>query len=582
MRRVLGGIVLLALGGAPALRAQLPSLPSGPPIRFSGEVGSLAELYRRSGAPGRRPGETGRVFLNADAVLFGSVTVGVNLIASTEDGTSLGYGGIPGRQSISQLGLHPRWSWGRAHLGAFSESYSPFTYNGVQVRGAGFDIQPGLLHVAAFGGHAASAVYGGASTGAYKRTITGGRLGLGRQAFGRPSTFVEVTAVRVWDDPNSLPAVDTTLPPNAPTPGVPTVINPYAVTPQENLVAALSGGLAFLRGALVWRGELASAVHTRDVRASELAPSVADVPGVVRGLITPRVGTHADHAISSELQLRRIRLPARGSETPGTLTASLAYRYVGAGYTALAVASQMSDVEALEARASVRFSRWSAQLQAGRQHDNLIGQKLATTTRSRLAGALSIRMSPVWSMNFRSNLLTMGNNSTDSLAFMGYSTVSFGMGHSFALGPRSRVQSVSLDYNYQTAGDANPRRGSAAFEAQSATARLAIRVSPDVQLSPNVGLTRSASDTLAPVTRTTYGVNVAWRLWHGRLTTSGAVGRSRYSRTGMWTVSLASTLHLTAQDDLVLGVQLNRYRDTATPLNAFDEQTVNLRWARRL
>lgn len=574
--------LILAAVAATPLTAQVPSLPpaGAPPIRFSGELGSFGEVYRRAGTPGRRPGETGRVYLNGNAVLFGSVMVGVDLLATTEDGTSLGYGATTGRQNISQLGLHPQWGWGRAHLGSFSDAYTPLTYNGVQLTGAAFDVDPGRVRVGAFGGRAAGAVPGGATTGSFRRTVAGGRVGIGRQTPGRPSTFFDVVLVRAWDDPNSL-SVDTTLPPNAPTTGAPATVNPYAVTPEDNLVVAGVGGLTFLQGRLAWRGELATAVHTRDRRATALDDDQVDVPGLLRGLVTPRVGTHLDYAYSSELQLRVRHLPGATPSSPRTLIASLGYRHIGPGYTSLGVASLGNDLRALDARASVRFGRWSAQLQTGRQSDNLIGQKLSTTTRYRAGGTLTLRATRAWTATLRASLLTMGNGSADTLQWMDYRAWSLGMGHTVSLGPRRRVESLSFDYNYQDAGDANPRRASTEFNAHTANARLTIRLGTALQLTPAVGFARSRSDTAPAVTRATYGAGVAWRLLGGRLTTTGSLGRSTYSRSNTWTGTFGSRFQLTSQDDLVLHVQFNRFRDVAASGTWFDEQTVNLRWARR-
>jgi len=424
-------LVVLTAAAAP-LAAQLPQLPAAgtPAIRFSGELSTFGELYRRAGAPGRRPGETGRVFLNANATLFGTVTVGVDLLASSEDGASLGgSNNLPGRQTISQLGLHPQWRWGRGHLGAFSDNYSPFTYSAVTLRGAAFDVQAGPVRIGALGGRAMSAVSGGAVNGTYRRTMAGGRIGVGRQETGVASSFVTLTMLRAWDDPGSLPPVDTTLPPNAPVPGGVSVVNPYAVTPEENVVASAAAGLSFLQGKLAWRGELAGAVHTRDVRASELDSSVADVPGALRGLMTPRVGTHGDYAFSSEIQLRRLPLPGATPRSPRSLTATFTYRYVGPGFSSLGVATLANDAQAFDGRASVRFARWSAQLQAGTQHDNLAGQKISTTTRFRLSTNFNLRVSRVWNASLRASVSTMANGRVDTLNWMGYNARSAGMSH---------------------------------------------------------------------------------------------------------------------------------------------------------
>src|SRR6266566_4066261 len=174
-------VVALTVVAAASLAGQVPSLPStgAPFLRFSGQLASYGELYDRSGTPGRRPGGTGRASFNGNLVLLGSVTVGIDLLATTEDGTSLGYGGLPGRQGISRFGLHPQWTWGRAHLGSYSDSYTPLTLSGVQLTGAAVDLNPGRVRFGAFGGRAASAVVGGATTGSYTRTMAGLRLGFG-------------------------------------------------------------------------------------------------------------------------------------------------------------------------------------------------------------------------------------------------------------------------------------------------------------------------------------------------------------------------------------------------------------------
>jgi hypothetical protein len=84
------------------------------------------------------------------------------------------------------------------------------------------------------------------------------------------------------------------------------------------------------------------------------------------------------------------------------------------------------------------------------------------------------------------------------------------------------------------------------------------------------------------LTRATYGLSATWNLWGGRLSASGSVGNSRYSRNNSLTSTFGSRLRVTPRDDLILNLQLNRYSDTAVPAQGFNEQILNLRWARRL
>lgn len=567
---------LVARGAA----AQLPLRGGGNgTVGWQGEVGSYVELYRRAGgATGPlRPGETGRVYLNSTMSIAG-MSVGLNLLATSEDGASAGYGGLPGRQNISQFGLHPVWRWGRAHLGAFSDNYTPLTWNGVQVTGAAFDLHPGWLRLGAFGGRARGAVSGGVTTGSYQRTTVGGRIGVGERGASRPGRYVDLIAVRAWDDPGSLAApLDTTLPPNAPVP-----INPFAVTPQDNLVVATTAGFTFLDQRLSWRGEVAGSIHTLDRRATPLATdAVRDYPGLLRDLFTPRVGTHADVAYSSELQLRVRDLPGATRASPRSLTATLGFRRIGPGYVSLGTASLPNDLVAVDLKTSVRFRRWNAQLHGARLTDNLLGQKLATTTRRQVSSSFAFAVSPRWNTSARMSSSTMANDAVDSLTHTDYTAWSVAVGQDVTFGPQRRIESVSVDYAYQRAGDADPRRSATGFRSHTADARLTIRTGPAVKLTPSLGIARTWSGPTPWTLRATYGLAAAWRALAGRWTTTGSAARSRYSSSNIFVMTVTSRYQVTDQDVLTLSGQRNRFRDVATPLNGYREYLFSLQWSRR-
>ena len=171
--------------------------------------------------------------------------------------------------------MTPQWGWGKAYLGSFSETWSPFTWGGVRVDGVGFDLTPGAMRFGMFTGSSRQPVFGGATSGSFARSIAGARIGAGRRTeFGTGERYVDVVVLRVRDDPSSLPAVPdsfsvpylpdslATEPDTALLPHVP--INPYSVTPQENAVVATAAAFSFLKGAVTWTGELAGSMHSRD------------------------------------------------------------------------------------------------------------------------------------------------------------------------------------------------------------------------------------------------------------------------------------------------------------------------------
>jgi len=93
-------------------------------VQLSGEIGTYGELYTISGKESRRPSGIGRLFFKPRLTLFNNITMDFNFLLSTE--------GSSARQQINQFDFNPRWGWGEAHLGDFSQTYSEFTLNGIK------------------------------------------------------------------------------------------------------------------------------------------------------------------------------------------------------------------------------------------------------------------------------------------------------------------------------------------------------------------------------------------------------------------------------------------------------------------
>ena len=582
---------MLAAGTAAA------QVPAGgvPRVQWQGEIGSYAEAYGISGREARRPSETGRIYLNSTAKLYGKLSVGVNLMLTSENGASAGFGGLPGRQRLNQFGVSPQWSWGRAHVGSFSEFYTPNTVSGIRITGAGFDVRPGRLHIGAFGGQSRQAAFGGLTSGSFDRRIAGGRVGVGRPvAGGRKGSYIDVMMVRTWDDPGSLPGpTDDEYAPflpdslaNQPDTALlpPIAVNPFAVTPQENVVVGVTGGLSLFGGKAYWRGEIDGSVHTRDRRASPLGESAVDerYTGFMKRLVTPRVGTHADHAYRTELELRFDRLPGATPRSPRSMTATIGYRYVGPGYVSLGSAFLPNDQAGIEARTMMRLGKVSLHLDGMRQHDNLIGQKLETTVRNRFGGMVMAQPAPRWSSTVRATRVGMTNEATVALRAVDYSAWVLGTSQTFMVGPRSRVRSVTGSFTVQRVGDENPAREASKLRSYGGDVRVMFGLAPRFTLTPTVGLVRSTVGTDAAESRATYGLAADWRSEGGRWSNNLALMQSQITRTDALTGRLTSRFRITQSDALVLTVRANTYRSLVDPEGNFDERTVSLQWARQL
>ncbi|HET9440757.1 MAG TPA: hypothetical protein VFO52_11325, partial [Longimicrobiales bacterium] len=454
------------------------------PVQFTGEIGSLGELYSVSGREQRRPSSTGRMYVRSRLELFKTVTVNFDLLYSTETGSGVTMGST-GRQSLNQIGIAPQWSWGRAYAGSFHDSYSPFTYDGVSLRGGGFNINPGLLRLGIFTGRAQSAVAGGATDGAYQRRMTGGKIGFGRRPQKGEAGFIDVVFVRTADDPSSLPAPGTSGTEDS---GI-QVGNPYAVTPEENVVIGAVTRVPLLQQRLVLSGEVAASIYSRDRRAPVLSDEALDeYSSLMRSFITPRASTYGDLAHNGQIELRNLSLPGSTGQAPRMFSAAVGYRYVGAGYVSLGVASLPADQFALNARASLRFRRLTASVQGMQQEDNLLGQKLSTTTRNRLALTTSFRATRALSSSVRFAVNTMSNDIADAERQVDFASYTVGLTQSINLAQGKLLRAIALSYSYQQAGDDNPLKASSRLQAHDASVRTTLDFSRSFSLIPSVGL----------------------------------------------------------------------------------------------
>jgi hypothetical protein len=566
-------------GGATPAEAQLPDGldPTGS-IRFRGEVGSYGEVYSASGGPARRPGSTGRLYLRSDLTLFGGLRVGLDLLYSTEGGSGLGLNGSARRQQLNQIGITPRWSWGRAYVGSFTDRYSSLTWSGVRVQGVGAAIQPGPIRLAAFTGRAQRAVAGGPLDGAFRRRLSGARIGYGRDADDGDGAYVDLVFLRAADDVSSLDPVAPVR--GGPTTAAPT--NPFAVTPQENVVMAAVSRLPVLDGRVIWTGEAAVSVHSRDIRAPELdGDAVADQPALLRSLITPRASTYGDVAYRTRVDLRRVHLPGSSPSSPRSLTASAGFRYIGAGYVSLGLASLPADQRAAHGAVSVRFPRWSASARGLVQSDNLLGQKLATTGRSHISAGFDYRVTPRLRSSVRTSLSTVANHAAEDDLRIDYRNWSLHATQTLALGQEGVLRSVSVGYGYQDAGDGNPLRATSGFRSHDVSVRGSFHARPGLSVTPSVGIAVSSVGEGAWATRQTYGAATQLRAGDGRWSTTLSLFSSRVPDTDAVRAALTTRYRVTPLDHVTASLRSHHVDGISDGGGAFSEYTFSIGWSRR-
>jgi hypothetical protein len=241
-----------------------------------------------------------------------------------------------------------------------------------------------------------------------------------------------------------------------------------------------------------------------------------------------------------------------------------------------------ADQLAFDARAALRFRTWTATVQGMQQEDNVLGQKLATTTRHRLALSTTFRPVRALSSALRLSMNTMRNDIADPERHVDYTSYIAGVTQSINLAPSSFLRSIALSYSYQHAGDDNPLRADSRLRAHDASVRTTLGLSRTFSLIPAVGLAQTEVGDQPPELRHTYALAAQHRTPGGRLFTTASVSNSRLHAGGSLQAAFSSRFQLTTADMVTLSLRSNHVSGLETTDGEFREQTVSLQWSRTI
>ncbi len=433
------------------------------PVRMSGQIVMTGEGYRASGIDARRPGELGRMSLSPQLTLFGTFSVGLNILVSSE--------GSQFRQNISQFGISPRWKWATFHAGDFSQNYSAYTVQGTRLRGGGVDLRPGIFRLSLQGGRSQRVVAGGAGNQTFRRNLYAGSIGVGREQ----SSFLDLLVLTAKDDPSSLDSAlrDTLL-----LDTIPVALRPrYDTRPQENLVLGSRGQVSLFGRRFVLAGEGAVAVITRDVQSPAVDPASVTGGDLVGGLIPLTLSSSGDYAFKLD-----------GTVSLGPAGLKGGYEYVGAGFTSLGLAYVINDRRAYNAGGNVRLlrNRVSVQGQYQHQNDNLLGQKATTTNRN----AVMASVSALLSRRITATLTGMNSVIANDAAVDTFVVDS----RSLALTANTALQAslggmrttVSMAYAFQRTADANVITRIPQITVHNVSTSIQLALSKTISVTPSV------------------------------------------------------------------------------------------------
>ena len=429
--------------------------------RLGGQAQVFSEVYGINGMERRRPGSTWRVLATPRLGIFGGTEIGLDLLLSSE--------GNEARQSINQVAFEPNWGWGQIHLGDFSKDYSPYTMSGLRIRGAGLDIERWGVRASVQGGRSAALIPSTSDGPTYRRSVVAAALGLGR--VGQRSIDLRLVSAQDALIPDEAPAFDTlgidTLPAD---------LRPQQRNrPQENVVAALGGSMKLFGSKLALKGEVAGALLTRDLTSPAIDPDSAGAP--VGGLGTLRTSSSGDAAWNLEAQWQGRGYGMRGG-----------YEQIGAGFTSLGLAYLVNDRRSWNVGGDTRLLKGALMLQGRyqQQQNNLLSQRIATTTRDIVTGTATMRLPAGLTVSLVALLAAAGNAETNDTLRVDNRTSTLNATVSRPWRFAKRNASMSLAWSTQSAEDLNPIRLTPAVTVQTVNAAVSIPVLTWLVASPTV------------------------------------------------------------------------------------------------
>jgi hypothetical protein len=526
-------------------------------FQFSGEAGVYGELYAISGRDARRPNSTARLFFRPTLSVFdGLFTIGFNILLSTEENTA--------RQSLNNIGINPTWSWGRAYIWDFTPTFSQYVLSDVTLRGGGLELYPGSFRLFTVGGKTQRAVAGGLNT-AYDRTLYGAKLGLATQS----GFALDVSFIRTKDDAGSAPStvVDTIKIDSLRSEVRTTVL------PQENIVASISTQIPITDNALVLRGEFAGTVYSRDVNSSgvDVGKNVPEFLSRLTGF-DARVSSAYDYAWNVEADVNLAAVSLRGG-----------YQYIGPGYLSWGLASLINDRRGWFAGFGLRVFNGDVTLRTNvsSQQDNILGQKLLTTTRTAGTATLGVRPAVPVFLNVGVTLNAITNDAAKDSAKVDYLVTIYNVLTSYQFTMFGQSSSLNLSYAFQRSEDANQLRRASNMTAHTVTGMGTVGVSSAVSISPTVGYTTSmVSDTVGSAI-TTAGVGVTYRAVEGRLPLSLTGSYSHASQSTSVGVAVNASYHFSAKDVVMLTERTTFLMGTERNVGTYTETIASLSYMRR-
>lgn len=348
------------------------------------------------------------------------------------------------------------------------------------------------------------------------------------------------------------------------------ILNSNAVTPQENLLLAAKGRVAFGENRFILDYEAGGSIYTRDLRASKINQDSVDVPKIVTAFYDPYVGTNYDYAINTLL-----------SFNISSASIKAGYKYTGPGYYSLGLAYILNDLREFLLNGSFRVDRFSIGAGYINQSDNLLDQKAFTTSRNIFNFSVNGMLTDIWTIGAMANILGMSNDSKNDTTKTDFSNLVLGLNQSFFLSQTELLRAISVNYFFQNSNNESVLLNNNTTNVHTFNFALSLSLLSNLNSSVSAGLVNSeVFDTLTTLTQT-YSISFQHRGFDNQLSSSLLIGTSLSEKNTSLRTGLNSSYNISSNDALSFVVSYTIFNGSSLTGGKFNEILSSLSYSHR-
>jgi hypothetical protein len=263
------------------------------------------------------------------------------------------------QQPFNRIGIAPKYKWVKAYLGYNTMALSKYTFSNRQFLGAGVELNPGKLRLAALYGRLQKAIREDSTESSansfllqqslpkFERHAFGGKIGIGTA-----NSYFDIVGMKAYDVMGPDDPIDT-----------------LAVRPQENVALGIHSKLK-LSKLFELKLDLATSIYTRDTTSEDY--ELDEEVGFLVNVLQPKESTQILFAGEAGIGYKK---PTWGIQ--------LNYKRIDPDFKSMGVYYLQSDISQWTIAPNFSLLKKTLRIrgQIGIQKDNLYDTRLATSKR---------------------------------------------------------------------------------------------------------------------------------------------------------------------------------------------------------